>query len=161
MHHIFCPSKRDYIVSSVTDRPGMRGVYLFGRPGRVVVEGPDMSAVQYARKVKQLRWQKCHIAYAGEYSLRIKSSCNSDYSAGASEEEEEKEPLSRVSKETHQSSRGIYFLPSSGMVEVATDAELAALLNRCGLGDVYAALSSSWGGHSGELRKMQPPTPSA
>ena len=128
MHHIYCESKKSYIVSAAASRSGLRGVYLFGKPGRVVVEGPGTSAVLYAKKVKQLKWQKCHIAFVGEYQVEV-----SDNGAAP------------------------FYLPSDGMTEIASDRELEALLRNCEIGLVYEALSCNWGSHSGEARLLPCP----
>ena len=58
MHHIY-NSEKKYCVQQYAS--GLRGLYLFGKPGRVVVEGPKDVVRRYEHNIKRLRWQKCMV----------------------------------------------------------------------------------------------------
>jgi len=56
-HHIYNARKKDAI-TSLADEHGLTGVYLFGKPGRVIIEGEEARVQQWVREIKQLRWQQ-------------------------------------------------------------------------------------------------------
>jgi hypothetical protein len=58
MHHIYCSVKRGYM-EDTAQQLGLQGLYLYGKPGRVIVEGPEVAVKRYVRGVLRLRWQKC------------------------------------------------------------------------------------------------------
>lgn len=58
MHHIYDETKKAAIVGYAASH-NLRGLYLFGKPGRVVVEGRTADVRQYERTIRKMRWQKC------------------------------------------------------------------------------------------------------
>jgi hypothetical protein len=58
MHHIYCPTKRDHIETRALQHD-LSGMYLYGKPGMVVVEGNVDAVGQYIRFIRGLRWQAC------------------------------------------------------------------------------------------------------
>jgi hypothetical protein len=57
MHHIYCPSKKERI-HRFAAADGVTGLYLYGKPGRIVVEcGADRLA-RYDRRVRSMHWSK-------------------------------------------------------------------------------------------------------
>jgi hypothetical protein len=58
MHHIYCPTKRDHIETRALQHD-LSGLYLYGKPGMVVVEGNVDAVGQYIRFIRGLRWQAC------------------------------------------------------------------------------------------------------
>jgi hypothetical protein len=59
MHHIYCSEKKEAIVQFTSSaNPTLRGLYLFGKPGRVVIEGLEADVLTYEMKLKKMRWQK-------------------------------------------------------------------------------------------------------
>lgn len=55
-HHIYSGKKKKAIVGMAATH-NLAGLYLFGRPGRVLVEGDAAAVSQYCTKIKSLRWQ--------------------------------------------------------------------------------------------------------
>eukprot|EP00759_Apiculatamorpha_spiralis_P055037 PhF_6_TR7222/c0_g1_i1/m.10791 len=60
MHHIYAESKKESITTHA-NLLNLRGVYVYGKPGRVVVEGSSLHVPQYERKIIKLRWQECKV----------------------------------------------------------------------------------------------------
>lgn len=59
MHHIYCPNKIAFIENQSANMH-LAGVRLYGKPGRVIVEGDSEGTVRkYMGAVRKLRWQKC------------------------------------------------------------------------------------------------------
>eukprot|EP00759_Apiculatamorpha_spiralis_P012110 PhF_6_TR19190/c0_g1_i2/m.28222 len=58
MHHIYSTEKKGYIQSGVQEG-NLTGVYLYGRPGRVVVEGCTREVDEYEALIRSLRWSRC------------------------------------------------------------------------------------------------------
>lgn len=59
MHHIYCQYKRRYIIELARDLD-LRGCYLFGKPGRVIVEGCREAVDLYSRSIRAIRtWKLC------------------------------------------------------------------------------------------------------
>eukprot|EP01006_Ploeotia_vitrea_P002671 TRINITY_DN108438_c0_g1_i1.p1 TRINITY_DN108438_c0_g1~~TRINITY_DN108438_c0_g1_i1.p1 ORF type:complete len:114 (+),score=9.39 TRINITY_DN108438_c0_g1_i1:95-436(+) len=56
-HHIYNKNKKRAI-TEWAKRLELVGIYKFGKPGRVVVEGSAPDVTQYHRAIKQLKWQK-------------------------------------------------------------------------------------------------------
>ncbi len=57
-HHIYNDEKKEYIVLEATNRD-LSGVYLFGKPGRIVVEGSEEAVRSYSKEVRSWPWQRC------------------------------------------------------------------------------------------------------
>lgn len=58
MHHIYCTNKIGFIEGRSKEMD-LVGVKLYGKPGRVIVEGDTEAAVRkYLGDVRKLRWQK-------------------------------------------------------------------------------------------------------
>lgn len=57
MHHIYCEEKKAAIVERALALE-LGGLYVFGKPGRVVVEGLCANVQRYERDLRLLRWQK-------------------------------------------------------------------------------------------------------
>eukprot|EP00922_Rhytidocystis_sp_ex-Travisia-forbesii_P046624 GHVS01069483.1.p1 GENE.GHVS01069483.1~~GHVS01069483.1.p1 ORF type:complete len:212 (-),score=32.37 GHVS01069483.1:450-1085(-) len=55
-HHIYNPKKRA-AVKEFAVRRDLSGIYLFGKPGRVLVEGSLENVEEYVKAIKRLRWQ--------------------------------------------------------------------------------------------------------
>eukprot|EP00922_Rhytidocystis_sp_ex-Travisia-forbesii_P046625 GHVS01069485.1.p1 GENE.GHVS01069485.1~~GHVS01069485.1.p1 ORF type:complete len:239 (-),score=10.22 GHVS01069485.1:256-972(-) len=55
-HHIYNPKKR-LSVKEFALRRDLSGIYLFGKPGRVLVEGSLENVEEYVKAIKRLRWQ--------------------------------------------------------------------------------------------------------
>eukprot|EP00922_Rhytidocystis_sp_ex-Travisia-forbesii_P019133 GHVS01028378.1.p1 GENE.GHVS01028378.1~~GHVS01028378.1.p1 ORF type:complete len:212 (+),score=31.39 GHVS01028378.1:171-806(+) len=55
-HHIYNPKKKRSL-KELAFRRDLSGLYLFGKPGRVLVEGSTHNVEDYVKAVKQLRWQ--------------------------------------------------------------------------------------------------------
>jgi len=60
MHHIYSPHKRQCIVEFASAMD-LTGVYLFGKPGRVVVEGLSVNIRKYETKMRRLRWSNMKV----------------------------------------------------------------------------------------------------
>lgn len=60
MHHIYCDRKKGFIVDRAQELC-LGGFYLFGKPGRVVVEGDHNKVLRYERDLRCLRWQKIQV----------------------------------------------------------------------------------------------------
>ena len=59
MHHIYCTNKIAFIEGRSKEMD-LVGVKLYGKPGRVLVEGDTEAAVRkYLGDVRKLRWSKC------------------------------------------------------------------------------------------------------
>lgn len=59
MHHIYCSEKKACILDSAGEY-NLRGLYQFGKPGRVVIEGDEESVRKYIRAVSRCgHWQIC------------------------------------------------------------------------------------------------------
>lgn len=61
MHHIYCDRKKAFMEDEAR-RLGLSGIFLYGKPGRVVVEGASAETVaRFASQVTGLRWQKVKV----------------------------------------------------------------------------------------------------
>lgn len=69
MHHIYCESKKAFILDRAQELK-LRGFYVFGKPGRVVVEGETDSVLRYERDLRCLRWQKIQVMGRASYDER-------------------------------------------------------------------------------------------
>lgn len=56
-HHIYNDEKKHYIILEAVNR-NLSGVYLFGKPGRIVVEGNQDDVRRYSAEIRSWRWQK-------------------------------------------------------------------------------------------------------
>jgi hypothetical protein len=69
MHHIYCDRKKAYIVDRAQALM-LGGYYVFGKPGRVVVEGERDNVLRYERDLRCLRWQKIQVMGRVEHFKR-------------------------------------------------------------------------------------------
>eukprot|EP00747_Dinoflagellata_sp_TGD_P065964 gnl/TRDRNA2_/TRDRNA2_154591_c0_seq1.p1 gnl/TRDRNA2_/TRDRNA2_154591_c0~~gnl/TRDRNA2_/TRDRNA2_154591_c0_seq1.p1 ORF type:complete len:149 (+),score=24.07 gnl/TRDRNA2_/TRDRNA2_154591_c0_seq1:64-510(+) len=60
MHHIYNDQKKRFIRKEAR-RLGLTGLYLWGKPGRVLVEGDSRAVIEFVESVKGLRWQVCQL----------------------------------------------------------------------------------------------------
>ena len=60
MHHIYCETKKEVIVQKAEEL-SLTGLFVFGKPGAVVVEGTAESIDEYERSLRRLRWQKFQV----------------------------------------------------------------------------------------------------
>ena len=60
MHHIYAESKIEAIESAARSS-SLTGLYLLGKPGRVVVEGRPEDVRTYVSMICRMRWQKCAV----------------------------------------------------------------------------------------------------
>jgi hypothetical protein len=58
MHHIYAESKKEEI-ERLSGTYNITGLYLYGKPGRVVFEGLPDDVTRYDRGVRKMHWQKC------------------------------------------------------------------------------------------------------
>jgi len=60
MHHIYDEAKQRAIVDFASAL-NVRELYLFGKPGRVVVLGIPKDVRAYEQSIRRLHWQKCFV----------------------------------------------------------------------------------------------------
>jgi len=60
MHHIAAAQKKRF-VRQKAKRGSLTGLYLFGQPGRVLVEGEAAAVDRYVQEVKSLTWMICSL----------------------------------------------------------------------------------------------------
>ncbi|CAE8652378.1 unnamed protein product [Polarella glacialis] len=60
MHHITADWKKRWILQNAAAND-LTGVCLFGKPGRVLVEGPQPIVQQYARTIEAWPWKFCSL----------------------------------------------------------------------------------------------------
>ena len=116
MHHIYCPTKRQCIVE-LAELRALSGLYLFGKPGRVVVEGERVAVRDYIESVRAMRWQKCaEMAPLMESAVWL------------------------------QGQRSQLFPEQHGFIEVASEDALSRALSDWGAASVDRALKRPFGG---------------
>ena len=143
-HHIYNSEKKEYIVLEAINRD-LSGCYLFGKPGRIIVEG-ELSAVRsYSREIRSWRWQKIiemadvmpsHV-WLGKSSSSTSSSSKSSnnkkqksmmnnkksYSSSKRNLKSEEDSLSTVITETSR------IFEEGKFIQVETEDELREFLN--------------------------------
>ncbi|CAL1166413.1 unnamed protein product [Cladocopium goreaui] len=60
MHHITAPWKQRFI-KEAAKRAGLSGICVFGKPGRILVEGPLELVSRYAARIKSWPWKRCDL----------------------------------------------------------------------------------------------------
>lgn len=60
MHHITAPWKQRFI-KEAAKRAGLSGICVFGKPGRILVEGPLELVSRYTARVKSWPWKRCDL----------------------------------------------------------------------------------------------------
>lgn len=60
MHHITAEWKKRAIVQ-VASRAGLTGICLFGKPGRILVEGPESLVQMYVKQIRSWPWKICSL----------------------------------------------------------------------------------------------------
>ncbi|CAE7730926.1 unnamed protein product [Symbiodinium pilosum] len=60
MHHITAPWKQKFILQ-VASSAGLSGRCLFGKPGRILVEGPIEIVEKYTKKIESWPWKTCDL----------------------------------------------------------------------------------------------------
>jgi len=58
MHHIYSDEKKQCITGFAAQL-GLQGLYLYGKPGRVIIEGPSRDVREYEHEIRRLKWSKC------------------------------------------------------------------------------------------------------
>ncbi|CAE7206571.1 unnamed protein product [Symbiodinium natans] len=60
MHHITAPWKQKFILQAAS-RAGLSGRCLFGKPGRILVEGPIEIVAKYTSQIQSWPWKTCNL----------------------------------------------------------------------------------------------------
>merc|ERR1719198_1746467 len=60
MHHITAPWKKRFIREALR-KAGLTGLCLFGKPGRILLEGPTLLVKHYAKIIKSWPWKICSL----------------------------------------------------------------------------------------------------
>eukprot|EP00434_Breviolum_minutum_P021723 symbB.v1.2.019174.t1/scaffold1559.1/size111769/7 len=60
MHHITAPWKQKFI-REAAKRAGLSGICVFGKPGRILVEGPLEMVASYTARIKSWPWKRCDL----------------------------------------------------------------------------------------------------
>lgn len=75
-HHIYSSKKKKAIIE-LTRQHNLGGLYRFGRPGRVLVEGEPAAVARYCTQIKALRWQ--HVTVVATEKIETRAFSNSDF----------------------------------------------------------------------------------
>jgi hypothetical protein len=58
MHHIYSSEKKG-VIEDCAHIMGITGLYLYGKPGRVIAEGESKDIAAYESEIRRLRWSRC------------------------------------------------------------------------------------------------------
>ena len=59
-HHIYNKNKKRLIVK-MAEKFKLTGMYKFGKPGRIVIEGPPYYIKEYTKALKSQKWQRLQV----------------------------------------------------------------------------------------------------
>ncbi|KXN67406.1 hypothetical protein CONCODRAFT_80151 [Conidiobolus coronatus NRRL 28638] len=71
MHHIYSDKKKRLIIDSAK-RYELKGLYKFGKPGRVIIQSTNTNDLkQFTKLIKAQTWQICTISSEFEFDISI------------------------------------------------------------------------------------------
>jgi hypothetical protein len=148
-HHIYNDEKKQYIVLEAINK-NLSGVYLFGKPGRIICEGELDAVTMYSKIIRSWRWQRIaevaeicpstnnktsvHKSVGEKIKKKKKTSRNNSKHIVPSTHQIDDESVEKITEHSRIFEEGKF-------VEVASEEELKSFLEERRVGEIAKVLA--------------------